>query len=348
MIDNKLNFIVYPLVIISSLLFAASAIVIGEKDILMFKVKFENEALEKIAKQNDLKRLRNSTVITIPVCYVSPKTFSRNDKIDIVQALKIDSLSSYCIFKNSGGDVIGSMNSFRVLSYSFGPFNKSELWEEKMIDFVNKRYSKNPFIISFSDLDTNRVVAFFNKENINFLDREMRLVTNSEDIIIQQNGTIKKFLENMKLQQTQIALKETIKTPEDAREFLRHDYARYSIAFPDDTTQVMSLLLDEIQNVSKTTHPQVELIRMQVSKALDKKYLMPFNGAGIPFFGYNISHQLKAVLTNEQYNAFMEHQEINAWLAVQASDRIYKYLCFEKKVSQDKIEMEFNKYVFGK
>jgi len=335
--------------VVASILISCAIIQATENDLRLFGQQFETRVIDKIKNDKSLQRLSAGIKVTpLAVCYLDPEVPLGDNPDDIIKALKIDSLASYSILEDLDNEIVGTVNDFKTLSYSIGRLPKSTLWESKMVDTVIKQHSKNPFLISFSDLDTTRIVAFFNNGELNFIDRKMQLRTDVDEVIKEQNGTMSKFLENMKFRGIQITAKKTIETPEKARIFLRKDYIKYSDAFPNDTAQVMYLLLEEIRQVSKINERQAKLIRRQVEIGLEKNYLTPFYGIGVWFFGLDISRQLKSVLTRQQYYAFIEQRELNSWLSVQASDVVYKHLFTSKNVPQERIPSELNKYIFGR
>jgi len=244
---------------------------------------------------------------------------------------------------------IGHIYYYHSLSYNIGvERNKSNLWEEKMIEEVYKRFSQNLFLVSFSDLDSNRVVGFFQNGNIHFLDRRMTHITDFKDLIVQQNGSLEKYFEVLEFKKRKDDLLTRISSLESAKEILRNDYISYGEAFPEDTLKVLKMLIDEITLATRASEAQRALIQNQILRAKASNTLMTFNDYGVPFYGLEIAPCIKSVLTKGEYFLFLENRELNSWLATKASNRIYKYFSIDKKVPQDQISREFNTYVFGK
>jgi hypothetical protein len=331
------------LILISPLLAASNEI---ESDLILFKKEFENKIYEKIRTDQALKSILPTSfeILVIPVCYVESN--QSNKKFNFYRQLKIDSSQSFAILKDRENRVLGFVYNFFTLSYSNQNLLKdSDQLDYNVVDLVYSNYSHNPFMLSTSKMETNRVIGFFDKKNIKFINREKKLINNPEDIIIQQNGSMEKFLETLEFERKKNDLVRSLTTIEKAKNVIKHDYISYSLAFKNDTTKILELFINEVAMSTEITSDQKRILKSLILNS--DLNIIPFNGLGIHFLDKDISFLIRSVLTKKQYWKFVEYDELRSWMVSQASNMIYNYLVKKNGVSTPANPIDVRKYVFG-
>ncbi len=293
-----------------------------------FKSKFTEQVNKFIKQSASFSRFRQKLHLTIvPVCYVDPARNNTGLNIqNITDYIRIDSFLSYAIIQSKSGQHLARIQGYSNLAYSFNEMNDTELQEWQMLSIAKQKYSDNLFAFAYSDNYAERVVAIFDKGVLRYLDRNMKLVASTSELIEQSIGSTEKYIEDLNHKKKQADLLNLVNTPEKARLFLRSDYCYYSFHFATDTSTVLTLLIQEIIRVASTNTKQNELIGAKIYDAAKKGTLLPYCGTGIRFFDHDITYQIKSVLTHQQYTLFAENRESAKWLEVQASNVLYKHL----------------------
>jgi len=316
-------------------------------DLISFKKRITDRLSPSIRSHPVLKSISaNFEILTVPNCFVDSEGFDEESlKRNFVDNLAIDSVNIYSILL-SKGEIVAIVSGVDPIDYTLSPssFNTPEL---AMIKEVVRKYSRDPFLISFSELNPrNQMVGFFRNDSLLFLDEKLRIVRSVKEIVVQQNGTIEKYREAISMRNRKSRLQKSLYDIETSREMVASDYHFYSRAFPKDTTKVLELLFNEVRQTCGLSAPERSLILGEIVHSLKDRRFM-FSGSGVPLFGVDIAPCFKSILTRDRYVNFIENRSIKSWVATRASDRIYIFLRLDRQIPEKEIDKEFKKFVFG-
>jgi hypothetical protein len=317
---------------------------LNKKDLIEYN---ENLKAEMFKELRDVLP-RQTELITVAYCDVDPSELNIKNLGQFTRSLKIVGSRGYAIAKDRNGTVVGTIQKMVSSTYArIGSLPTYEVERLKMIDYVQKWFSKNCFLISFSDIEPTYLVGFFiADDSVGFLNSNFEVI-NVIDAIINETGSIEKYFESIELKMVRNKLLIKVTNPSNAKEFLKRDYLNYQKVFPSDTTGTLRLLFEEIQRSCGTSDAQVKLISRQVRLSSTKKTMPEFNGLGVFFYGKDISYCIRSVLTRSQYEKFIYERELNSWLASQASNILYMYLYQEKKIPPDRIPEIMKLEIYG-
>lgn len=291
-------------------------------------------------------------ILSVPIFNIVFDTSIFKSANEIQAFLQIDSSKYFGIIKKNG-DVVAIFDT-RLTSYpSFTTTddirNLESLKDIQVIKYVLK-FSSNPFFINLYNEhgEESYVVAYLDKNIINFILFDKTQTSNFDTLIIKEYGSVEKYkeLQNVKLEKHELLLKK-MSSLEKAKEIIRNDYLSFEKAFPEDTLIALNLLINEIDTSVTLTLIQKALLKERILKRIRLLKLNDFFSTGISFYGEDITSVVSSVLTQDKLCKYIEWRSLNAWLVSQAKNKIFIYLR-DKNVQLDQINKEFYKEVFQK
>lgn len=320
-----------------------------ESEVVVFKKKMYNTILGEIDKNSDLKRNlpKYFDIIVIPSCYFSiTQPVSKN--YTAAPDLLIDSTVGYGVLKDH--EKVLAIANKTSLSYSFlsNELLISQTKHLKLIAYAMK-YSANPFFVYFLKDEKYwfNVIGFFRNGKISFIDENFHMYSDIKGIIKYRYGSFEKYLELIKDSKSKEQLRSKIADLKEAKAIVKNDYVHWKNEFPQDTIGVFNLFITEMNSITKLTAEQKALIQIKIIDRIRKYQLKIYSGFGIPFYGEDVSYEVKSVLTKNQFNKYLEQRALNLWLVAQASNIVYDYLKRERNIPENLIDSAYKSEVFG-
>jgi hypothetical protein len=263
--------------------------------------------------------------------FVHYVTTSKKDSTFMIENLKIDSFNCIIIIHISNNK---KAYVFQLQEGSLSKRDGSLFNELTMIEFAEK-YSQQPFFTNFFD-DNYNTLAFFNKGNLCVIDDNLNLYNSFEDYLSNKYGCPEKYWEMRqkeivkceKLQEMNLSL---------AKKEARNDYGNWQIYFPEDTTKIVELFLNEVESIITLKKNQRSLLKKEIYVWLKQKFSLQYHSLFI--LGKDVSSALMFILTEDQYFTYLKQYSQRDYSA--ANDYLYKYYTTEKNLTPQEYEVFF-------
>lgn len=304
-----------------------------------FKKEMIKAILPILEDDSGYNKTSKVEIIAIPTC-----TLALNDRkkglLENLNRIAIDTTLQYAVVKNN--DIVKAIVSknnnspYDVIHHDNQRFDY-ENKQIKMILFALK-YSADPFFVYFFDNEKalRNLIGYFEDGKIYFIDENLNVYRNTPAIVNVKYGSMEKYFEmtsdlNFK---KQLLLK--IDRVNDLKNVLKSDYSVWQTYFPKDTSKILQVFLTELSQNSDVSKEQQTLLKEAILNRIQLFKIETYS-CGISFLGQDVSNEVKAILTRNQYNKYIEKREYASWLSFQANEKMFNYLKKIKEISEDSI-----------